>query len=485
MNALANQAAILTISRIANYGLVLLSPIVLVRLLSVDDFGRYREFLVFATLLQAFAAFSIADSLLYFVPANPRSPWRAVRRTAVLTLCTSGLVVALLYAGESLMRGRLVGGYLHALALYTFLFVNVDFWERLWLALGRPLAVFAYSSARLVARMIVVIATAAATRDVQMIILALIALEAVRVAGSCIVWWRQDRSREEPPLASGWREQLRYCIPGGTAVMLSSTSSNVVKIAVARMLGPAALAQFTIGTYPEPIITTVRGSISQVVLPEMVRRDRGATAESLAVWGRATVIGMVLLFPVVVLIARYAEPLVVTVFGPGYREAAFLMQLYMLAVVRACFDFAPPLRAINRNASLVNASLARLLLSVALLWVLVPSAGLAGALGAFLIAKYFEAFYLGWCVMRVYSLPVRELLPWGRIARTGAAALVAALVLHRVWTDVFGVAGVLVAGVVYLAAFAFMIRVLRVEEGFATFAWLRGRVFSVAARFGR
>ena len=38
-----------------NYGLVLISPMVLVRLLSADDFGRYREFLVYAGLLGGIA----------------------------------------------------------------------------------------------------------------------------------------------------------------------------------------------------------------------------------------------------------------------------------------------------------------------------------------------------------------------------------------------------------------------------------------------
>jgi O-antigen/teichoic acid export membrane protein len=57
MSEIGNRAAILTLSRLANYGLMLVSPIVLVRLLSVADFGRYREFLLYASILQSFAVF--------------------------------------------------------------------------------------------------------------------------------------------------------------------------------------------------------------------------------------------------------------------------------------------------------------------------------------------------------------------------------------------------------------------------------------------
>src|SRR5581483_12390607 len=106
MSALGNRTAILTLARIANYGLMLISPVFLVRLLSVEEFGRYREFLLYASILQAFAQFSINDSLLYCVPANPGSPWRLARQTALLTLCSSALVVLVLAALDSGSDGR-------------------------------------------------------------------------------------------------------------------------------------------------------------------------------------------------------------------------------------------------------------------------------------------------------------------------------------------------------------------------------------------
>ena len=43
---LVRRAGILAVARFANQALVIVSPIILVRLLSVAEFGRYREFLL-------------------------------------------------------------------------------------------------------------------------------------------------------------------------------------------------------------------------------------------------------------------------------------------------------------------------------------------------------------------------------------------------------------------------------------------------------
>ncbi len=48
---LVSRTAIISITRFMNQGLVVISPILLVRLLTVEEFGRYREFLLYAGLL--------------------------------------------------------------------------------------------------------------------------------------------------------------------------------------------------------------------------------------------------------------------------------------------------------------------------------------------------------------------------------------------------------------------------------------------------
>jgi O-antigen/teichoic acid export membrane protein len=469
---LGNRTAILALSRLASYGLMLISPVFLVRLLTVAQFGRYREFLLYASILQSLAVFSIHDSLLYCVPANPESPWRLARQTAFLTLCSSVLVVGALAALDGASGGRLVSGYLLPLAAYTLFSVNLDFWEYFWLARGRAVPVFIYSAIRLTVRVAVAVTTAGLTHDVGAVIWALVALEGMRLVAAAVGLRVLDRSRREPPLVEPWRDQMRFCIPSGVASLLATLNRNLSNVIVARTLGVVALAQYAIGRFGEPVVATIRNSVSSVVLPEMVRRDRQGRGHPLAVWQKATVINVIVLFPVAALVVRYAHPLVAMVFGESYRQAALIMQIYMLVVVRECFDFAPALRAINRTRPLVESNVAGLATCAVAVLLLIPLAGVTGAMIAFVIASYVDALWLGWRTLRLYGVGVSELLPWGSIAKTGfAAAVSAVLIANSIWTDTFGRAGIALGSAAYLAAFALVLLAMRVPEAIVLQMW--------------
>jgi O-antigen/teichoic acid export membrane protein len=251
-------------------------------------------------------------------------------------------------------------------------------------------------------------------------------------------------------------------------------SRNLSNVAVTKALGTVALAQYAIGRFGEPVVVALRNSVSSVVLSEMVRKDREERGQALALWQRATVVNTIFLFPVAVLVVRYAQPLVVTVFGAGYRQAALIMQIYMLVVVRECFDFAPALRAVNRTRPLVESNVAAFVVGAIALAVLIPAAGVAGAMAAFVIASFTDATYLGWRTMNYYRVGLKDLVPWLSIGKTALAALVAGtLIVSSAWEQGLGFAGIVVSGCIYLAAFALLLLALRVPEAQVLLVWVK------------
>jgi O-antigen/teichoic acid export membrane protein len=485
MPGIARLAVILSISRIANIGLMIISPVILVRFLTVGDFGRYREFLLYATILQSVATFAIPDSQLYFIPAHPASTWRVVRETNFLTAVVSTLVIGGFLLLNVAMSGGLVGPYLLPVVLYVVLFVNIDFWEPFWLASHRPLPVFVYTAGRLTARMLVVVCAAVLTTDVTTIIWSLIGLESLRVTVSALMWRKLDKSSQEPPLAHIRRDQLRFCIPMGLATLLYLASRNVGNVAVAKSLGAVALAQLTIGSYGEPILLAVRNSLSTALLPELVRRSTESREESLLLWKRTTVVNCVLMFPAAVILAWYAEPLIVKVFGASYRPAIPILQIYGFVMVRACFDFSLLLRAINRTRPVVTGNLAAAIAAGLGLVFLLPVAGVVGAIISIVISNFVEAAYLGWSVCRLYKVSAAQIVPWGAVAKVALCALAAAAVVFGASRGLrVGLFGVMIGSAVYLVAFVALLLATGVQEAAAVIRRVLGAM-AIAIPIGR
>jgi O-antigen/teichoic acid export membrane protein len=360
---------------------------------------------------------------------------------------------------------------LPVIVLYLMLTTNLDFWEMYWLANHRSAAMFGYSAGRLVVRLLVVTVVATVTRDVGAIIWSLVLVEGLRLAGSAVGFVRLDRSRQEPVLNEPWRGQLRFCLPSGTGSFIANVNRYFAGIFVTRMLGAASLAQYAIGRFPEPVIAIVRNALSTVVLPEMVRRGRDNPEVQLSLWRRATAMNAVLLLPVIVLVIRYAEIAVTTVFGHSYSAAAPLMQIFMFSIFRECFDFAPALRAMNKVSPLVYSNLAALVGCAVGMVILTPMFGVNGAMAAAVLATYIDGVWQARSVAGRLGKTTSELIPWSSIGRSaGAAVLACAVVVSPIWTDTFGFAGVVLAGASYMVVYVVLLKLFRVPEAEMLFA---------------
>ena len=461
----------------------MISPLILARLLTVADFGRYREFLLYVTVLTGIAAFGVNSSLLRFVPRDPVQGWGFVNQSIIMTLVGSTLVGAATLLLNTISGGALMGHYVLPAVIYTWLFVNFDFWEALWLAERRPYSVWGYTTGRLLARIAVVTIAAALTRDVNAIIWSLIGLETVRVVLAMHGW--HVRNRVVPKGTAGsWSEQLRYCVPYGFALILGTLNKSLGGLFITKMLGPIALAHYAIGIYAQPVMTVLRNAVSDVLLGEMAAHRRDDRAAALALWRRSSVATFIILIPCGVLLARFADTIVTTLFSSEYRPAVPIFQIYVIALLRESFDFSVALRTLDKTAPMLRSNLVALAINAGLMWLLVPRWGLIGAVSSFVIARLVEGAVLAYQTLRAYQIGLRELANWADLLKSVAAAAAASVILFGTfWTDTLGLVGAVLASALYLLAFVLLLRLAGVREAAMFLRHAQGYSRSLLARF--
>jgi O-antigen/teichoic acid export membrane protein len=443
---------VLASARLANQAIAFVGPVLLVRLLSVEQYGEYRDFVLYAVLLLPLVQLTLSSSLAYFVPKEPEHERIFVSQVHFLVLCSSLVVAGLLLAFGSHLPSPVVRGHVVPLCLYLLFSANFDAWEVYWLAKRRVATVLYYSIARLGLRLAVVVGTAYLTRSVEHVIWALVAFEGLRM-GALVLYALRGGFITVGRRFDMLKRQLEYSLPLGASSIVYHANVYLGQFFVSMMLGPAALAVYSVGTYLQPVIQVFRNSVADVIMPEIVSRRDVPPSEALGLWQRATVVYCAVMLPLAVVLAYYADVIVNTLFTSAYAAAVPIFQIYVLLLVRECFDLGLPLRALNHTRVFLPGGVLSLLVNIGVMLLLFEPLGLLAPAVAMVVARVVAGVYLAVFVVRHGGFSASSMLPWSDMAKAAAISVLCAPIL--VLGDAFDAPGLVraaVFGTAYLAA---------------------------------
>ena len=472
MSSFVSRGAVLACARLLNQALALLSPLLLVRLLDIIEYGRYRQFMATATLVTSLGGFALAANLNYLIARSPERASSDITKTCVLMAlvgCVSALVVAALR--QWIVPAEIESSWL-LLTVYVFLFLNLEVLVSYWLAHGRSLPVMVYTLIVTVWRLGTMLGAALYYDDVEMIFVTLVCAEAtknlaiymwLRARGLLVFHWQHDV----------FREQVRLVAPLGLGSVLNK-ANDFGKVVVGMQLGPAPMALYATAAYQVPLVNIVQQSLSDVIFPDMVRRAQNDPNAGLALWKRAQALVFAVICPAWLLLTWFAEPLIRILFTETYVAATPFFQVFLLLMIRQSFQFSVPLRSVADNASFATSNAIALAINVLLIIVLMPRFGLWGPTLGLVVGQIWTSFYLARRLMKRFSLPLSELCQWGKLGLALAASLLSLAALIGTQAALDGRIGTL-AG---LAAFALVYVVaarliLREEYGYIVRALTR------------
>ena len=124
MASLYKRTTILTVCRLLNQCMTVISPVILVRVLDIESYGQYREFLLYVMLLASFITMSIPGNLLYFIPKSPQNEARYVTNTAVMLFVSYAVGAILIYLSRSVIIAKTSFDFTMPLIIYLFFFVK-------------------------------------------------------------------------------------------------------------------------------------------------------------------------------------------------------------------------------------------------------------------------------------------------------------------------------------------------------------------------
>ena len=472
-SSLTLDASWLLVAKTLSFIVSLALPLFLVRHLSQEEFGLYKQAFLIVNSAVVMAPLGFGLSALYFLPREPERRNPIVLNVLLFNLTVGGLACAIFVTQPELVewifRGPQLARYATTLGVLVLLWTAASSFEFVAMANSEMKAAGAIIVLIQLTRTGFVLAGAVAFGTVRALLLAAI----VQGIGQLIGFVLYVKSR----FPKFWldfelttmRRQLSYALPLGAAGLLYTAQIDLHNYVVSNRFGPALFAVYAIGTAQLPMVNMWWEAANSVLIPRVSLLQRqGEYREIIGVLARAMRKLAAVYLPMYALLVIVGRELIRFLFTDRYLSSwpIFLVNLTLLPLGIVLMD--PLFRAFaDQRYYLIRLRIVLVVSLVALLWIGTTRMGLIGAIWAVVAVNAAERAITGVRFGRILGVRWKDLAlvtDIGKLALASAAAgLIAALIRSQIlWARPFFILAV--CGTAFAATYGACVLLLRIPS---------------------
>ncbi len=349
-----SQSAYLFVSKVLGYGLRILLPAFLVRILPKADIGLYSQFFLLEMLIKTLFQLGINQSQFYFVPRDEKNAGGYLVNSIILNAGLFGLAYLLIghfrIPLAAQLRMPVLSGFFTILIAHSFIMmVNVIFstymQSRKWFQQAAVYEVYLQVLAS-----VATLIAAWLTRDLRWIFLALVGARILgAVTGASYLHFARRGFHSRKYFFGMWR-QFRYGVPLGLAGLLFTLMMQMHQFIVNRFYDIETYAVYAQGLKQIPVLQFYAQSVAAVALVRFAQLEKEGDWEGIRkFWNRLLSSMYGLGLPVIAGFLLIAQPLVVLMFTRDYVDAVPIFRINVLGSLFFLLNPTLVLRALDRN----------------------------------------------------------------------------------------------------------------------------------------
>ena len=402
----------LYVAKMAGYGLRLVLPAILVRLLTKADFGEYRQFFLIEVTIVTLFQLGVNQALYYFIPRDEENSGayflNSLIMNAIIFATVFGVIRIFSEQFSRALNMPLFVDHFEQLLLYTvsLMFLaaaNAYLTSRQFI---RQSAIFQIVNQ--VNTSIVTIAAALIYGTLNAIFWSLVLSSAFNVLVMLTYIHLRMRGFQAKRYFFGLWEQIKYGLLLGAGGSLWVFQARIHELFVSRYYGQEIFAVYSAGCTQIPVVDYYLQSVAVVSLGRFALMEKEGDWEGITkLWREILTSLFGIAIPGILVLLIVSKPLILTMFTTDYADAVPIFQINTLVKISMLWNAQLVLRGMNRNDVVLYVSLAVMALTPFVLYAGMLAGGMVGIIFAQLFLMLLARLGLQFVHNRIsaHSLP--------------------------------------------------------------------------------
>ena len=415
------------LSLLLSFGL----PLILVRVLSKNDYGLYAQFNVILTFFVSFFSFGFGSDLYFLYPSAGKSERRILIFQSLMLLLFSGIVACFALLIPVVKDYFVTDVILNANYLYLQLGVLFSIPEVIMTTLyvlnhdNKLSALFLPVTTFL--RVFMILLFYWISPEMSSVFIALFL--GIFFKFLCILLYaiRLIRQNDGVKLYDycTLKKQLRYTLPLGVASSTRIFIQQIDKLIIFAFVDPVAYAIYSIAFYGVPGLSQVYLSISHVYVPRMsMAASQHDDEQIVALYHSMVSKTLSYTVPIVFIIFLFSDPIIPFVFSSKYLDSVPYFRFYLLTFIVSCIGCGNILRATGYTKKSFKAYLYTAIFILPFTYFAIKYFYLNGAITAAVVGQIFPKILLSYYDAKVLKLSFWKLYPWRSINKLFAISAI-------------------------------------------------------------
>ena len=414
------EALYLLVGRFVAFALATISPLIIVRFLSVEQYGHYQEVFFVAGVALVLIRFGIPNSLYYMFPrVEGRYSDLLSQTLTVMAVISVSFFIMFVVMGKffNFLPEAVAGEFILPLALYVAV-ENIAFiLDHIFILERRARFMPALNVCNMIIRLTLVISTVVLFHDVLAITYVLVCFAGVRLI--FLLGYLVKRYTIRPGTFDKeiLRRQLKYCLPMAGSIFVGAIRQHFSKAVIVARMTASDFAVFTVGGLGiMNVITLLYTSFGDVCVPrlgELVVQNKLQQAKAL--WDKMVLVNVMVTIPVVVFCFAFADEIITILFTEKYLASANILRINLSILLVQMTSYGCILRAMGKTKVILLANSISAGWTIPASFLLINRFGLSGGAVSVVVSFWLNALIQLGAGRRSVNVSIREFLPWKNI----------------------------------------------------------------------